>query len=274
MPIKYYIMGNIDGLKAQSTAMRSTIIGDVRVKELPPGHEVIYNSDGFRCDEFKKEHVLPHFLFVGCSVTFGDGVPLKDSWAYKTHEYLDRTYGSSGFYNVAALGNSIGSCVTNVMKYISTYGKPDAIFFGVPDPCRVTVDVKGNDGVITILSKGNDNNIFLSFNEKYKKNPFLQISFDYYLMLDQFCKSNNIKLFSTQVGPPDDNNFFDNIMTNFSSFALCNQDNMLNFIRSTEKGKDEYYLKGNDGIHPGTGNHMYWSEMFIERIKSEKLFNE
>jgi hypothetical protein len=274
MSINYYQMSSTIAQKSMSPKLRSTIIGSETAKNLPIGHEVNYNSSGFRCDEFKTEHDLPHFLFVGCSITFGDAVPVEYSWPYRTHEYLKNTYGSSGFYNVSALGNSIGDCVTNVMKYISFYGKPDAIFFGVPDPTRLPVDIDGAPSVITLMPKGKDYEVFLSVDKKHKVNPFLKISFDYYLILDQFCKSNNIKLFATQVGPPDDDKFFDNIVDNFSSFALCNQNDMLNFLRSTEKGKDKYYLKGSDDMHPGTGSHLYWSEMFIERIKSEKLFNK
>jgi hypothetical protein len=257
-----------------STDLRSTIINEEQAKNLPLGHDVKYNSSGFRCDEFKTKHDFPHFLFVGCSITFGDAIPVESGWAYITHEYLKNTYGSSGFYNISGLGNSIGDCVTNVTKYIDVYGKPDAIFFGVPDPNRLPVDINGKQAVITITDKNDNKKLFLSIHEELSLNPLLKISFDYYLLLHFFCKINNIKLFATQIGPLYDYDFYNALSKKFNSFVLTNEDEYLHFLRSTEKGKDQYYLKGSDGMHPGTGSHLYWSKLFIERIKNEKIFNE
>lgn len=262
---------------ALSTEFRATIKTPEQLQGLPAGYEVTYNSSGFRCDEFKTEHDLPHFLFVGCSVSFGDSVPLESSWAYKTHEYLKNTYGSSGFYNLSGLGAGIGDCVTNIIKYIDIYGIPDAIFFGVPDPNRIAVNIFDGLAVITRHSDMTKRESFLSVNEKFSVNPFLKISFDFYLMLDYFCKSKNIKLFAsqvTQLGDKDSSNCFHQLSKNFDSFTICEEDDLLNFLRTTENGKNKDYLKAIDEMHPGTGSHIYWANMFIEKTKSEKLFDK
>lgn len=38
--------------------------------------EYSLNSSGQRCDEFKKTHEGKHILFAGCSITFGEGLPI------------------------------------------------------------------------------------------------------------------------------------------------------------------------------------------------------
>lgn len=40
-----------------------------------------FNKYGFRCDNFTQE---PSIMFLGCSFTLGTGLPMEDTWSYKT----------------------------------------------------------------------------------------------------------------------------------------------------------------------------------------------
>jgi hypothetical protein len=44
-----------------------------------------FNSQGFRCDEFTEE---PSVVFLGCSITQGIGLPLKNTWSYIVSQNL------------------------------------------------------------------------------------------------------------------------------------------------------------------------------------------
>lgn len=64
-----------------------------------------FNSHGYRCDELQKSSML----FLGCSYTFGVGLPLQDVWAAKLAAHFNTPYcnvafhGGSATYNLRAL---------------------------------------------------------------------------------------------------------------------------------------------------------------------------
>lgn len=91
------------------------------------------NSMGFRSDEFTDKHDGQHILFAGCSMTFGDGIPLQYLWAHKLYSKIKAEHGASGYFNIASNGASVGVIIENTYKYIKKYGKPDYVFMLLPD---------------------------------------------------------------------------------------------------------------------------------------------
>jgi hypothetical protein len=98
------------------------------------------NSDGFRCDDFGTR-TSSNFLFAGCSVSFGMGLPYSSTWAYKVNE----SFNKDNFYNVSVSASSIYTIVNNIISYIKLYGSPEHIFVMFPDYYRVP-RFEDNDG--------------------------------------------------------------------------------------------------------------------------------
>lgn len=89
------------------------------------------NSLGYRCDEFNLPSELP-IVFMGCSHTFGLGLPLEDTWAYKTISNIRaKTNKTIPYWNLARNGSSIDLQFWNLNKHIKQL-KPKFIFFLIP----------------------------------------------------------------------------------------------------------------------------------------------
>jgi hypothetical protein len=123
----------------------------------------------YRCDEFTKDHDGKHVIFAGCSFTSGEALEPEETWAYKTHQ---RMSGTSGYYNIGVSGLSITDIVDQIFKYIYNYGNPDEIYILFPNASR-DLEYCGND---------------------YKHVQLMV--WRSYSWLEQYCKSNNIKLYS------------------------------------------------------------------------------
>jgi hypothetical protein len=97
------------------------------------GDNVYYklNSLGYRCDEFNLESELP-VVFMGCSHTFGLGLPVEDTWAYKTLSNIRaKTNKTIPYWNLARNGSSVDLQFWNLQKHIEQL-KPKFIFFLIP----------------------------------------------------------------------------------------------------------------------------------------------
>jgi hypothetical protein len=93
------------------------------------------NSYGYRCDEFDLQSELP-IVFMGCSHTFGLGLPLEDTWAYKTISNIRaKTNKTIPYWNLARNGSSIDLQFWNLNKHIEQL-KPKFIFFLIPSIYR------------------------------------------------------------------------------------------------------------------------------------------
>jgi hypothetical protein len=94
------------------------------------------NAQGLRSEEFTATHEGRHILFAGCSVAFGEGIPLEYSWAHKVYSEISNTEKTSGYFNVAQTGASSNFIIIQVLKYIEKYGVPDSLFVMLPDAQR------------------------------------------------------------------------------------------------------------------------------------------
>jgi hypothetical protein len=87
------------------------------------------NDLGYRCNNFSKEHAAKNFLFTGCSVTYGFGIPYDFSWGYK----LNNDLGGKHFYNLASPGRDFQVIINEIYQYIKIFGKPKAVFAMFPN---------------------------------------------------------------------------------------------------------------------------------------------
>jgi hypothetical protein len=206
--------------------------------------DYILNGSRFRCDEFTYNHVEKHILFGGCSVTFGEGVNIKDTWSYRLYEEISKKEKTSGYFNVAFPGASVVDTITNILKYIRMYGNPDCIFLLFPENERDYKHVGKNTDLIK------------------------KIIFEYYFFIDEYCKSNNIKLYSFSWAHGTFKNkefetdeflgdYFDSYYsTDIKKFEID--------VYDYEK-KIKNQLFGEDDSHPGNGPHFAWYNFIYDK---------
>ena len=150
------------------------IIGPYLDKDLNKIINHNYVSDNFT----KIHNDNTHVLFAGCSITVGCGVnDIKKSWSYKVYDEINKIKPCSGYFNVALSGASPVEIMINVLKYISRYGIPDYIF-------------------MLFSNYGRDWNKFNTLNGRDGSAVEVFV-FNLYSIIDEMCKSNGSKLFTT-----------------------------------------------------------------------------
>lgn len=94
-----------------------------------------YNEHGFRCDSFNVDSKLP-ILFLGCSMTAGIGLPLKETWAYKIHQKIQTKKNIViPFWSLAVGGSSIDLQSLYLLSIIDII-KPKFVFLLMPPIVR------------------------------------------------------------------------------------------------------------------------------------------
>jgi len=223
------------------------------------------NSYNFRCDEFIKTHEKKHVLFSGCSNTYGTGLTKKETWANQVYKKIDEKYGCSGYFNLGLKGNNIYSSILNIFKYCKHFGSPDVIFINLPESRRF-FDFDEKELKYKISYHDKVNKIFYI-------NKF--IIYNTYLMLEEYCSTNNIKLFSftydclNKDGFKSTNELFKDF--NFKSFYYIEQNKVIEdlfLLKQTNNNK--YFEIARDKRHRGTGWHIWWSNFiwnkYLENI--------
>lgn len=91
-----------------------------------------FNEHGFRSDNFDKSFAPDNFLFAGCALTFGLGVPKDITWPYL---FTSKITNSENFniFNLSVIDGSIDLIVYNVVQYIENFGNPKGILILFPD---------------------------------------------------------------------------------------------------------------------------------------------
>jgi hypothetical protein len=224
------------------------------------------NKDGFRSDSFISNHDGKHFLFAGCSYTWGYGLSIEEIWAKKVYNMLSNEQKCSGFFNLGVPSQGIITQIFNIFKYCSLYGNPTAIFLNIPDLGRFYYYDK-------------DDKFF--YNAGYYDNGMLEtlnvLSYQYYFMLNQYCLQNNIQLYSFSWVNAENNTFWTNknkmididVLKNFKTFYHTTVQETLSFVFDyKEKNKDMQFLEiARDGDHLGIAYHEYWSNFIFEKYK-------
>lgn len=237
-----------------------------------------YNSIGFRSDEFTKEHNGKHVLFAGCSETEGAGDNLDNCWAGMVHSHLSKSNHLSGFFNIGRSGWGWQVIIANIFEYIKHYQKPDELFVMFPNLGRFYdwIEKDGEeiyiyDGAIPNNANGNHPKAKVK-KEKLtvKEHRLLLVDFTLAIkMLEEYCRSNNIKLLWGTWDEDDEYNYGVLKFNNFVSFIpkekfiKDNYDFYMNDIR-----KRKYWERKRDG-HNGYLSHYIWAQGFIDRLDKQ-----
>jgi len=214
------------------------------------------NSHGCRSDEFKTDHDGKHILFAGCSTTFGVGLYKEEVWANIVYNKINEKEKCSGYFNVSSPGASIYTTILDIFKYFNKFGNPEVVFLNLTDSYRFfAYDDK------TGLYKRT------KYDESEKLHEIDLINYNMYFMLDLYCKSNNIKLFSFSYsyrGPVSTQKMFNeygfdtyyNLSEEFSNETL--------FLLK-QNNDDPFFEKARDNMHRGKGFHIMWSDFIFDK---------
>jgi hypothetical protein len=237
------------------------------INESHKNKEVLYkyNSEWFRCDNFKKNHDGLHILFSGCSNTEGVGANIEDTWSHMLYTELSKKYKIDGYYNLAKSGSGWQIIAQNFMLYVDKFGAPDYFFILHPDLLRYYVWRDNNSGW-NWTSNGADHKYLF----KEHKEQFTNWVIGFRIFL-KYCESIGTKvLWSTWYFQETDNI----IRTSLFSDTFFPIDRISN---QSIKDNNYYSLMDRDDAgnardgHDGYIQQYHWFNMFKEEIEKRKI---
>jgi hypothetical protein len=229
------------------------------------------NEHGFRSDNFKKDHDGLHILFSGCSTTYGTGLQIEDTWAHKVYTKIAEKEKVSGYYNLGVAGTGLFFIVSNLFKYFEAYGNPDVVFINLPDMFRhyavddlgPAVEVMTNEILFSRVSKKVYNEISDNETKRQDIMSFWTNYYDYLMMLESYCKTNNIKLFVFSYSPSTNGFFYQAELDNFLLLdANKIAEEIIDFV--SKNNVDKYFVTASDGAHEGHGFHTFWANKIMD----------
>lgn len=249
------------------------------------------NQINMRAPEFKKN---PTILMTGCSNSWGLGLPNDVIWPYLVAKEYDVDY-----VNTSMPGSSPMVEVVDIFKYCKTFGNPKIILAMFPDfqRSRVFVENKilknvpdfsgamggtiGPSDIFTIrlIDRPNyvklpaEKHLLVSQSQAFYNNTL------FVFMLEQFCKSNGIKLIWSTWHNDSFHEAFSFFYMNYAKDSLgfsemkvdmCNEHSYL------EKEFPDIYYRADEPTekkHPGVHWHYHVAEFFIDEINKRKLLS-
>lgn len=231
----------------------------------------LYNSDGFRSDDFKTSHNEKHILFAGCSNTEGVGSPLNTVWSKMLYDELSQKYKLEGFYSIARSGYGWQKIISNFIIYTQKYGFPSHLFILLPNITRFYIWKEKVGEWEYVQRYPEDRKNHVSKNEYFEKLIDFTVSWD---LFEKYCEANNVKLLWSTWFEVDEYNlskinksktFFSmNLQSFFSEFVKVKRPNLK---------LEKHDISRRDG-HDGVLWHEYWLEKFKEQIEARELFND
>jgi hypothetical protein len=218
------------------------------------------NSFNYRCEEFKKIHEGLHIVFSGCSYTFGSSILFENVWAKQTYNLFSKNQKVSGYFNLGVPGSGVMHQVIDFFKYCKTYGNPDIFIINLPDMMRFySYNVEKKE-----IRDG-----FYDLDMDFRIITLL--SYQYYYMLDQYCNTNNIKLFSFTWTNSESKQEYDHFkltkIDKFKTFYKYEKNNLLDFVKSykIDNPNDMYAEMARDNVHRGNAYNTYWANFIYSK---------
>ena len=182
---------------------------------MPDLYTYKYNSHGFRSIEFSPEVDI---LTAGCSFTFGSGLPFEYTWS----QQLQRKITNKKIATISSPGYSTQKIISYIFKYFKSIGNPKMIICLLPDFYRFLFLEKVSNKMVSHYKQIHQNS---TLDKKFKQqiksssppmNWGYYINYEYILMLEQYCESNDIKLIwstwdTDEAFDHDKNNIFHEI---------------------------------------------------------------
>lgn len=233
---------------------------------------------GWRSHPMTAHHTGKHIVFMGDSFTFGEGLELEDTWAYKTHSKISASEENvEGFYNIGISGASIKDCIDVFFKYADMHGNPDVIFFMTTEIDR---DIKHstpetvNEFVYNQYKKLEDYCIL---------NSISLYAFSWVKDVGLYSKEPKRYLFESDEGKVTRPLWTEQVsqhgerglLSSFSTFYDYSNDLMLErvyeFDKASKDGKKSMWAL--DGVHPGTSFHEFYSEFIYDKYVVDNRFH-
>ena len=172
---------------------------NIKLKQLgwsPESFSYRCDSYGFRNDEDIKKDVA-YTLFLGCSHTFGIGLPIEDVWTSHVGKFLRKPT-----YNAARAGAGIDSCYRILKFLLNQSYKFENLFLFSPHPGRVEIwDEFEQKWMVAAWWTHYSKDILGFLNHEY----FVKINFDKTLdAIENLCAKNNINLIHMNTDACDD----------------------------------------------------------------------
>lgn len=247
------------------------------------------NSNGFRGNDFTKEHKNKHIIFLGCSETFGDGGNIEEAWSHMLYSKISEKFQLDGFYNLGMRGIGWIDILALIPQYIKNFGDPDAIFIMFPNMERYISWIPKEEAEKSELDEGyykmghfddkdipklnleNRKHFIRVKNKDEHMDDFAKMSLSIQL-LEMYCKKQNIKLFWSSTMPSIRQTIrvkFNNLFDDFIDIDDSSE-SIYDMIRTDSN----LTIRKADGMHAGTAHHLIWSnslfEKFIERENNEQ----
>lgn len=219
------------------------------------------NNYNYRCDNFTKNHNGKHILFSGCSYTWGAGIKYEDTWAHQVYKKISKDEKVSGYFNIGTSGSSLIHQIATMFQYFEEFGNPDIIFINTPDFCRM-------------YGYSSKKNIIIDALYEHDASKIIELlSYQYYFMLNAYCKTNNIKLFCFSWVYAEKNLdylFKSSKFENLDTFYKYDIDEMKEFVKNYKKENpfDQFADIARDEGHLGNAYHEFWSDFIYNRYKN------
>lgn len=227
-------------------------------------------------------------LAVGCSNSFGVGLPYELSWPATVSKALNVKYS-----NISQPGTSVMHEIMNIFHYCKAFGNPKIILCMFPnfERSRMFVDNKTTYSKEATEKNPQPYDIFtnaLQSRPNFLKLPVAkdeliseQQAFYYntlfIFILEQYCRSNQIKLIWSTWGDHDN---FDLMFK--ETYEYYESDSQKLFIENVYNCKNHESLRNqhpkifdkaadvySQNPHPGVHWHQHVSEFFVNKIKED-----
>jgi hypothetical protein len=252
------------------------------------------NSNGYRSEEFHKDNEV---LILGCSQTYGSGIPNEFTWPNIFCKSTNTKYS-----RIAIPGDSINAQVYKAFKYFEEIGNPKVVLGIFPLYRLEYLSVPGK--FISSIGSGNREQekpsvgigfFYQDYFLKLSKAPHdpeyiipkelvLFYNFIFIQMLEQYCNSHNIKFIwsiydktNVENSIESNNNIAKNYIKTSDLLKISHMEKIpdceLNINCSLDFKDHKLYNRAadydllNDRGHWGIHLHGHIAERFIERYK-------
>ena len=243
-----------------------------------PEIDLVLNSYGFRSPEFEKlSSDNLNVLYLGCSFTFGDGLPSEYRWSdMLTKEIQSKSDKTVKHWNLGYDGNSVHLIIRNAMAFIRNYGKPDVIFAVLPDLSRAMHWYKDRYYIVHPPRDASFNEHWgaqqVDYAKKFTYEDEVMVAMDMLAMFEDFCEEAGIKFIYTSwdydlmdIGQTQGykiNHFYDR------ELAFTYDDKKEKFDSLPENVDNlPYWGVAADGYHPGTCWNIWTKDKFMEKYE-------
>lgn len=232
-------------------------------------HDTTYkiNLNGHRGPEFSSGIDT---LIVGCSVTYGTGLELEETWGYLLTQRLGHSYNLLAFP-----GGSISKLVRQTIEWINLYGKPKRILALMPDVGRIDFyqpNQKQHDNLMIV----NEKQVY----EKIKKQVLIYenvmtnklvkdvdypslMSFAALNTLEKICSILDIDLIWSSWHMNEKLSMFSKY------FELPTKGNNLEDCTNHPPVGKNFYI-ASDNSHWGSHYHIHVADNFYDQLNKEK----